>query len=101
MSKRKDGGFRSDRTVEIGNRFGRLVVTADAENIGCRRRVVATCDCGAERTFFLARLRAGKTKSCGCYKRDARAELMRRMWDLAQEHGLTAQARVAVLGAAK
>lgn len=34
------------------------------------RRVHLRCRCGAERIAFLNNVRRGKTKSCGCYRRD-------------------------------
>lgn len=59
----------------IGERFGRLVVHARADNFVSRSGKAypafqCVCDCG-ERTVVLGQaLRIGNTKSCGCYARD-------------------------------
>lgn len=51
----------------IGQRFGRLVVTAD---LG-RRYFSCLCDCGATRRVRLDHLEAGRTVSCGCFARES------------------------------
>lgn len=61
--------------VEIGKRYGKLTILADAGMYrypggnGGRRLVVAKCDCGEKKTIRLDRIRAGKTVSCGCHRR--------------------------------
>lgn len=57
----------------IGNRYGRLVVTSEAEpyTAPCGvqyRRLNATCDCGSETKTGLRDLTSGNTTSCGCYR---------------------------------
>lgn len=64
-------------------RFGRLMVTGRAENRpqgGGIARWSCVCDCGASVDIAGARLRAGGTKSCGCFRRD-------RMGGLYRSHG--------------
>jgi hypothetical protein len=56
-------------------RFGRLVVTAEAEphtfpGGSTTRRVVAVCDCGTKVTVFSKHLMTGLTTSCGCYQKE-------------------------------
>lgn len=53
--------------VDIGNRFGHLVVTARAAR-GWAQWVCA-CDCGATVTLRTNKLLSGNNKSCGCLKR--------------------------------
>lgn len=50
----------------IGRRFGRLVVEAELPSIKGRRRLSLVCDCGVIVTAMVDKLRAGRTKSCGC-----------------------------------
>ena len=50
----------------IGQRFGRLVVIADAGRQGKRSLWHCRCDCGGEKTVVGTKLREGAIKSCGC-----------------------------------
>lgn len=51
----------------IGQRFGRLVVIAEAEpGKGNKRRWRCQCDCGGETVTSTYRLTHDLTKSCGC-----------------------------------
>lgn len=59
----------------VGQRFGRLLVTAQAEAKAQSRWWVCMCACGSEVVVPTYRLSSGNTKSCGCLKRDRRAEL--------------------------
>jgi hypothetical protein len=54
----------------VGERFGRLLVVSrhPAEGTAMWNCI---CDCGMERTVLGTSLRAGRTRSCGCYIRDA------------------------------
>lgn len=56
--------------IEIGTRFGRLVVLGAtfSTSINARRMrcVVCECDCGNVKVAGVDRLRHGRTKSCGC-----------------------------------
>lgn len=60
---------------EVGNRYGRLLVT---ESAGCdkhgNRQWKAMCDCGTERTVVGMNLRKGLTKSCGCLHKEIAKE---------------------------
>lgn len=51
-----------------GQRYGKLTVLANAENIGVRTAWLCRCDCGKETIVRTDRLRNGHTKSCGCIK---------------------------------
>lgn len=55
--------------VEIGARYGDLVVVAEAEHLGVQRAYTATCDCGATAIVRGSDLTSGNTKSCGCRRR--------------------------------
>lgn len=50
----------------IGERFGRLVVTGGAPS----GRVTCQCDCGTICEKLPSNLRGGKTKSCGCIRKE-------------------------------
>jgi len=50
----------------LNERYGRLVVIAEAENIKKRTAWLCRCDCGNEVTVKTDSLRSGDTKSCGC-----------------------------------
>jgi hypothetical protein len=63
-------GGRPQVPIEIGTRFGRLVVTAHAEPKDRRSRSVCRCDCGKEVVRANHLLRSGNVKSCGCLLRD-------------------------------
>ena len=51
----------------VGQRFGRLVVIADAATVDSKRyRCRCVCDCGKETLSYYYSLLKGSTKSCGC-----------------------------------
>lgn len=58
--------------VEPGARFGRWVAqTVPYSETGARNTfAVCKCDCGTERPVLVWHLMAGRTKSCGCLRRD-------------------------------
>lgn len=54
-----------------GQKFGMLTVTERVEsNKRGERRFLCMCDCGTEVVVLGANLRAGKTKSCGCARKN-------------------------------
>lgn len=61
----------------VGQRFGRLVVTAEWVEKK-HRWCIADCDCGAEKRVRASSLRAGFTKSCGCWASDRMASMNHR-----------------------
>lgn len=55
-----------------GQRFGRLLVVGEAERASFGGIMwLCRCDCGAQKVVYGGDLRSGKTKSCGCLKREA------------------------------
>jgi len=58
------------QNVERGERFGRLQVIAEVFDRPRQRRFSLLCDCGKELVAQLAHLKAGRTTSCGCYRRE-------------------------------
>lgn len=53
----------------IGQRFGMLVVAAQAESTEKgQRRWICQCDCGMQTTVMGSNLKRGMTTSCGCKK---------------------------------
>lgn len=63
----------------IGQRYGRLVVTAVASRDGHKHlRLECRCDCGTAGFVALAgNMRRGSTLSCGCLRRERASERMR------------------------
>lgn len=56
---------------EIGNRYGRWVVTGEAGNDRRSQRMLAVvCACGTKRVVAAPLLRNGRSRSCGCLARD-------------------------------
>lgn len=55
------------KTIEIGTRYGKLVVEAEA-GVDHKNRLLYSCkcDCGNNKTVQAVKLRANRTKSCGC-----------------------------------
>jgi hypothetical protein len=66
----------------IGQRFGRLLVTARAPRPTTQRyyatRWECRCDCGNTKTVFASALRSKATQSCGCLQRAAASKNIRR-----------------------
>lgn len=62
----------SGRIDLLGIRFGRLVVTSVSESRGAAGQLKwrCACDCGTIKDYIGARLRTGKTQSCGCLQRE-------------------------------
>lgn len=58
-----------------GQRFGRLVVLARAENKGSNVQWLCKCDCGRETTVFGCHLKAGNTLSCGCLHKEVTSNI--------------------------
>lgn len=52
--------------MNIGDRFGRLVIVAEAPRMYRKVAYRCVCDCGGEKTLPASALRSGNTKSCGC-----------------------------------
>lgn len=53
--------------MNIGDRSGRLTVTAVPETVGRYLKVAVICDCGKAFVGDHNSIRKGTTKSCGCY----------------------------------
>lgn len=71
--------MRGHQAIDIsGQRFGYLTVIDRAESVGSDRglRWNCQCDCGKQVIVPSARLRQGKTKSCGCMQKQIIAEKM-------------------------
>lgn len=56
--------------VQVGQRYSRLTVIANAEPRGRVRRVLCRCDCGTEKEVDVSNLtsRHSPTRSCGCMR---------------------------------
>lgn len=56
---------------EIGIRYGRLVVESrEGSTAGRMAKWRCVCDCGNKKVVVGSELRAGKTKSCGCLRKE-------------------------------
>jgi hypothetical protein len=74
---KREGSVRNRTYLEIGTRFGRLVVEGRAVSVGTGRvrrgRWRCRCDCGEVRIVTTANLTSGNTKSCGCWALEKKA----------------------------
>jgi hypothetical protein len=75
----------------IGQRFSRLVVVAEAGRTPAKQTLwLCRCDCGGTATPVTTKLRMGRTRSCGCLKRELIAEM-------ATKNGLSSGGRHALM----
>lgn len=51
-------------------KFGRLKFISEAEKKGLSRMGLFLCDCGVQVTTYIANVRSGKKRSCGCLRLD-------------------------------
>lgn len=64
-------GLQPLRRIQIADQvFGRLIALRDVGSDGRSRLWLCACECGAQRAVSLVSLRSGRTRSCGCLKRD-------------------------------
>lgn len=76
----------SDRP-KVGERFGRLIVVAEADQIKRVRRFECRCDCGNTTVVRRTNLMTGHTTSCGCAgKRKAESGKRYGLLTLIEEH---------------
>ena len=65
-------------SIEMGERYGRLVVLARVENGAAGKlRYACKCDCGRVVEVFGTALRSGKCKSCGCLRSEKSRETLK------------------------
>lgn len=55
---------------EAGNKYSRLLVLRRGGSIKSKASWLCRCDCGTETVLTGDTLRQGKTKSCGCFRRE-------------------------------
>jgi hypothetical protein len=70
MGRRKGSGVNF-----VGKRFGRLLVLEEVPTFtqslySRHRKFKCQCDCGNQVECFLSSLKAGSSKSCGCYNKE-------------------------------
>jgi len=58
------------RVIEIGERFGRLIAM-ELRDRGKMTKIWCRCDCGVEKILWVSDITSGKTRSCGCFHREA------------------------------
>ena len=63
---------RTTDSAPIGQHFGKLMVLQEGPLTGKRNRrtMLCRCDCGTEKVITLEKLRSGRSKSCGCLRRE-------------------------------
>lgn len=64
-----------------GRRFGQLEVLERVENKNGRVRWLCKCDCENTCIVSAHELKAGKTRSCGCYRPDRKVDLTNKNFD--------------------
>jgi hypothetical protein len=65
------GANKRVKRIDItGERYGRMLVIREYEQVGYDRYFLCKCDCGNEKIVRMNELRSGKTKSCGCLNRE-------------------------------
>lgn len=65
------------REKNVGKVFGELTVLKFVESRPGSSTYKCRCSCGTEKDFYIGNLRTGKTKSCGCLRKEKTAERMR------------------------
>lgn len=57
-----------------GQRFGRLTVIEKSEKQKNKTMWLCECDCGKQKKVSAENLKIGKTRSCGCYRREVNSD---------------------------
>lgn len=72
LQKERPDGYTANNFIDLtGEHFGRLtVISREGKNKRGNALWRCKCDCGNETIVLGARLRNGKTKSCGCLKEE-------------------------------
>lgn len=76
--------------IKIGSRFGRLIVTAysNKDKTGKHNKWLCQCDCGNEKIVYQGELKKGKTKSCGCLRKEiTRNNSLKHGFNVGRKHG--------------
>lgn len=71
---------QSNMIAMTGQRYGRLIVNKEFEDMEGIKRVSCTCDCGTETILRRGDVLAGVTKSCGCLHRERTTESNTKDW---------------------
>jgi hypothetical protein len=66
----------------LNQKFGRLLVLAEAAPVGVRKRPawLCQCDCGNQKIVKSEELKNGDTKSCGCLNQEKRKERAHKLY---------------------
>lgn len=59
--------------MNVGDKFGRLVILKLLPPINKKYKVLVKCECGTEKVLYKNALGSGRTKSCGCLLKEVRA----------------------------
>ena len=63
-----------NRTEITGRVYNRLTVIQYVRTVNKASVWKVECECGKTKEVFATNIRSGKTKSCGCFKREKDAE---------------------------
>lgn len=66
--------LQTDTHATPGAQFGRWTVLSQPQP-GHNRTVTCQCQCGTTRNVAITQLENGRTKSCGCYRKDGASSL--------------------------
>jgi hypothetical protein len=80
--------------VQVGQRYGRLTVLRETAVKG-GRRFMCLCDCGAEAERAANTLLSGRTRSCGCLRREVMREKARALNQTQEMRDRVSEARTA------
>lgn len=69
------------KIIDIGERFGNLVVVEYLGVTNSKSTYRCLCDCGNEVVVTGNRLQSGNTKSCGCLQRLGASKSLKERWD--------------------
>lgn len=73
------------KPIEIGDKYGRWIVIKPIK-FGRQAKWLCRCECGTEKIVPAQNLKTGKSKSCGCFNREAASV---RLHNIAFKHGST------------
>lgn len=78
QSARPQWGIVSKFVDLTGHQFGRLTAVSRVVNQGPRTQWLCRCDCGTSKVIAAIHLTGGRTRSCGCYRRETGSALHRK-----------------------
>ena len=62
--------MKSKIEVTEGQKYGKLTIIKEVSPIGSERRILCKCDCGNIKEYSMDRVIHGRTRSCGCLRKE-------------------------------